>query len=66
MNSETKMEIIFQDKIEDIVILNTIHGIITDLSDNSLTIMLQNGNFMIISTKSLLEIKELDKNDPIC
>jgi hypothetical protein len=65
MNTETKMEIIFQDKIEDIVILNTIHGIITDLSDSTLTIMLQNGNFMIISTKSLLEIKELDKNDPI-
>jgi hypothetical protein len=65
MNSENKVEIIFQEKIKDIEIINTIQGIITDVTNESLTMMLQDGKIIIISTKCLVEIKEWKKYDPI-
>jgi hypothetical protein len=65
MNSENKVEIIFQEKIKDIEIINTIQGIITDITDESLTMMLQDGKIIIISTKCLVEIKEWKEYDPI-
>ena len=65
MNLDNMMEIIFQDKIKDVVIVNTILGILTDVSNESLTIKLQNNNFIIISTKCLLEINDWKEHDQI-
>jgi len=64
MKSEKKMEIIFQDKISNINIVNTIFGLVTDYSDESLTVMLPDSKFMIITINSLLEIKEWEDTDP--
>ena len=65
MNMENMMEIVFQDKIEDIITVNTICGVLTDVSNESLTILLQNNNFIVISTKYLLEINDCKKYDQI-
>ncbi len=63
MKSAMKMEIIFQDKILDLNIVHTIIGIVTDMSDESLTVMLENNKFIIITLKSLLEINEPKEYD---
>ena len=58
MNSVKKMTIIFQDNIQDVNIVNSVKGIITDISDISICVMLENNKFMMFTTKSLLEITE--------
>jgi len=65
MSTENKMEIVFQEKIKDIIIVNTILGVLTDVSNESLTVMLQNNKFIIISTKYLLEINNCKEYDQI-
>jgi len=65
MNIENMMEIVFQDKIKDIIIVNTIFGVLTDVSNESLTVMLQNNKFIVISTKYLLEINDWKEYDQI-
>lgn len=56
MNSVKKMIIIFQDNIQDVNIIHIVKGIITDISDTSICVMLENNNFMVFTTESLLEI----------
>ena len=65
MNIENMMEIVFQVKIKDIIIVNTIFGVLTDVSNESLTVMLQNNKFIVISTKYLLEINDWKEYDQI-
>ena len=62
MKSAKKMVVIFQDKILDLKMVHTLCGIITDVTDTSLTVFRRNGKFMIIVKETLLEIKELNDN----
>jgi hypothetical protein len=61
MNFEKKMTIIFQDIILDINIVHVIKGIVTDISDESICVMLENNKFMIFPTQSLLEIAQCNE-----
>ena len=56
MNSVRKVIIIFQDNIQDVYIKHIVSGIITDITDSSICVMLDNNNFMVFTTESLLEI----------
>ncbi|KYK27471.1 hypothetical protein AYK20_02655 [Thermoplasmatales archaeon SG8-52-1] len=60
MNSVRKMTIIFQDIIQDVNIVHIVKGIITDITDSSICVMLENNNFMVFTTESLLEISEYE------
>ena len=63
MNPAKKMQIVFEEKISSVNIINTVHGVITDITEDTLTLMLQNNKYMIISAKSLLEINESENID---
>ena len=65
MNPAKKMQIVFQEKISSVDIINTVLGVITDITEDTLTVMLQNNKYMIISAKSLLEINESQNYDLI-
>ena len=60
MNSVKKMNIIFQDNIQDVNIVHIVKGIITDITNTSICVMLENNNFMVFTTESLLEISEFE------
>ena len=58
MKPAKKMVIIFQDKIFDLNMVHTVVGLLTDVTDSALTVLLNNGKFMIIAKETLLEVKE--------
>ena len=58
MNTINKMELVFQDRIKDIIIVNTILGFLTDFSNESLTVMLQNDKFIILRLRILRGLKQ--------
>jgi ABC-type dipeptide/oligopeptide/nickel transport system ATPase subunit len=65
MNPAKKMQIVFQEKISSVNTINTVLGVITDITEESLTLKLQNNRYMIISAQSLLEINESQNYDLI-
>jgi len=53
------MEVIFLDNLKDLQMVHNISGIISDISDTSLTVLMKSGKITVIPRQSLLEIKEL-------
>lgn len=60
MKSVRKITIFFQDNIQDVDIIHSVTGIITDISDTVICVMLENNKFMMFTSKSLLEITEYE------
>ncbi len=58
-----KMLVVFQDKLLDLNIVHTISGVITDVSDISLTVIMQSGKCTVIPKESLLQVDESVIND---